>query len=148
MGKNHAKVRGCVALDWDGVLSQGAGYHWPLTGLDLTLVHQAHARGYAVAIMTCNDVVLVAGELRRHGFRVQADIHMVRLHWDEPEVILITGRKIAATAYVDDRAIRYEFGEPASVVWDVVEPRRVVGHAIEDSIQDPFTGEITCRIII
>lgn len=38
------QVKGTTALDFDGVLSEGTGYHWPLTGLNLDLIHQARAR--------------------------------------------------------------------------------------------------------
>ena len=65
MSKRQRATRGTVAFDFDGVLSKGANYHWPLTGLDLTLIREAQDRGYAVAVMTCNDVNLVAAELRR-----------------------------------------------------------------------------------
>jgi hypothetical protein len=106
-----------IAFDFDGVLSEGAGYHWPLTGLDLSLIHQAHERGYAVVIMTCNDVRLVAAELNRNGISVLADTRMRYLEWHNPSVVLVTGRKVCADAYVDDRAIRYAYGEDPANVW-------------------------------
>jgi 8-oxo-dGTP diphosphatase len=116
MTRSKRQVKGTVAFDWDGVLSEGGEYHWPLTGLDLTLIHEAHARGYAAAVMTCNDVRLVAAELRRHGIKAAADIAMARCSWHDPVAVLVTGRKISADLYVDDRAVNYRYGQPAEIV--------------------------------
>lgn len=121
MSREDRKVRGNIALDFDGVLHELRGYHWPLAGTDFSLIHQAHDRGYAVTVMTCNDVGLVARELQVHGFRVYADHTMRHMYWHDPDVILVTGRKVCATAYVDDRAIRYQFGEDTARVWDVLD---------------------------
>lgn len=120
-GKSLRWVQGTVCFDFDGVLSKGSDYHWPTDELDLSLITEAHERGYAVAVMTCNDVHRVADELRKHGLRVHPDPYMYRASWHDPERVLVTGRKITATAYVDDRAISYRFGQPVSAVFDAVE---------------------------
>lgn len=119
--KDRRPVNGLVAFDFDGVLSKGTRYHWPLDELDLSLIAGAHERGYAVAVMTCNDVTRVAGALRQRGLRVFADVRMTREFWSDPEVVLVTNRKVAAKLYVDDRAVRYQYGQPASVVYDTLD---------------------------
>jgi 8-oxo-dGTP pyrophosphatase MutT (NUDIX family) len=116
-------VSGCVALDFDGVLSKGAGYHWPLTEVNLDLIKLVQDRGYAAAIVTCNDVAKVAAELRRHGLSAVADPHMVRTSWHDRDAVLVTNRKIAASLYVDDKAVCYLYGQPASVVLDALDER-------------------------
>lgn len=118
-----SKVRGTIALDFDGVLHANPHYRWPLDAVDLGLIRKAHARGYAVAIMTCNDVTRVAQFLRKSGFRATADTKMTRFGWHEPETVLVTGRKICADFYVDDKAIRYQFGQPYETVFDLVDER-------------------------
>lgn len=116
-------VQGTIALDFDGVLHELPGYHWPPAGLDFTLIDQALERGYAVVVMTCNTVELVARLLSEYGFRALADTRMRHMSWHDPDVILVTGRKVCATAYVDDRAIRYAYGEDPAKVWDVLDNR-------------------------
>lgn len=120
-------VQGTIAFDFDGVLSEGGEYHWPLTNLDLTLIHQAHERGYAVVIMTCNDVGKVASALQwDNGIEAFADLDMRYQSWHYPDIVLVTGRKVCATAYVDDRAIRFTYGDDPAKVWDVLDSRQEI----------------------
>jgi hypothetical protein len=121
MTRSRQQVRGTIVFDFDGVLSEGAEYHWPLTGLDLTLIREAHERGYAVAVMTCNDVGRVADELTRYGVVAFADHEMAYQYWHNPGLVLVTGRKVCADLYVDDKAVRYRYGEPVSMVFDALE---------------------------
>lgn len=114
-------VQGTIAFDFDGVLSEGAGYHWPLTNLDLDLIGQAQTRGYAVVIMTCNDVGLVATELWRRDIDCWPDHTMRHMYWHDPDIVLVTGRKVCAVAYVDDRAIRFTYGDEPAKIWDVLD---------------------------
>lgn len=117
------KVKGTIALDFDGVIHENPHYKWPLDAVDLGLIRKAHARCYAVAIMTCNDVSLVAKFLRQSGFRAVADLKMTRHSWHDPESILVTNRKITADFYVDDKAVRYRFGQSHEVIFDLVDER-------------------------
>jgi|GEM_PF-213512 len=113
--------RELVCFDFDGVLSEGRGYHWPLTGLDTSLITEAHERGYAAAIMTCNDVELVTRELRQHKINAIADPDMTHLNWTGGKTgcqVLVTGRKLAAKFYVDDRNINHQYGQDPQQVWD------------------------------
>ena len=121
--RNSKRTRGTIAFDFDGELHEDPHYRWPPAALDFSLIEQAHDRGYAVAVMTCNDIWRVAGLLQRHGFRVYADHAMRHMYWHDPSVVLVTGRKVCATAYVDDRAIRYRFGEDTGKVWAELDSR-------------------------
>jgi hypothetical protein len=120
VSSSKRRVRGTICFDFDGVLSQGAEYHWPLTGLDLAPLAEAQRRGYAVVVMTCNRVGLVAAELRLLGYVPVADVSMVRESWHDPERVLVTGRKVCADAYVDDRAVRWSYGEPVSAIFEAL----------------------------
>jgi 8-oxo-dGTP diphosphatase len=122
------KYRRLIAFDFDGVLSKNPYYKWPLDGVDFSLILEAQERGYAAAVMTCNDVGQVAAELRRHGISALADPHMLRSSWHAPRQVLVTGRKLAAHAYVDDRAIHYRFGQDTSLVWDEIDYRSGFKH--------------------
>jgi hypothetical protein len=51
---------------------------------------------------------------------------MRHMYWHDPEVVLVTGRKVCADAYIDDRAIRYAYGEDPARVWDVLDNRPVL----------------------
>ncbi len=121
MSKSPKQVRGTVCLDFDGVLHEHRGYRWPLGETDFSLITKAQDRGYAAAVMTCNDVRLVAAALRRQGFRATADVRMVREYWHDPVAVLVTNRKISATLYVDDKAVNYQYGQPAEVVFDALD---------------------------
>jgi ADP-ribose pyrophosphatase YjhB (NUDIX family) len=123
MTKSNRKVKGTVAFDFDGVMHSDPHYRWPLAETDFSLINKVQARGYAAAVMTCNDVSRVAATLRNHGFRAVADVRMSRMYWHDPEAILVTGRKICADFYVDDKAVRYQFGQSHEIVTDLLDER-------------------------
>lgn len=100
-----SEARGTVVLDWDGICedsySQGgpSDPHYDLGGID-----EAHRRGYAVAISTCNTVSYIAAVLEDYGYRViPVPIHP-SCYWDDPHIILVTNVKISGW-YVDDRGV-------------------------------------------
>lgn len=100
--------RELLCFGFDGVLSQGRSYHWPLTRLDVSPLRQAHERGYACAVMTCNTVPWVVVALWRTGIKATADDYRDNQEWNggrDGRRVLVTNRKLAAVAYVDDRAI-------------------------------------------
>lgn len=113
--------RHAISFDFDGVLHEDPHYRAVMGEVDLTLIHQAHERGYAVAILTCNNVKHVGNYLRKRGFRVFADTAM-KLDWwhggRDGTTILVSQRKITSVAYVDDKAVSYRFGQPYQNVWD------------------------------
>ncbi|RKN61853.1 hypothetical protein D7231_31770 [Streptomyces klenkii] len=99
-------------MDFDGVLhSYERGWHdgtiygdW-VPGAAPAL--RALMERYAVAIHTTRDAGQVAAWLAERGFPVRTD-DSERTFWDERGVLLITNRKVAAVAYIDDRAVRFE----------------------------------------
>lgn len=93
--------------------------------MDVSLVHEAHERGFAVCILTANMAELVAAELRRHLVRAVADPYMTHQSWHDGEVVLVTQRKLAnITAILDDRARHYEYGQPTGPVWAELDRRQ------------------------
>src|SRR5216684_3947515 len=71
--------------------------------------------------MTCNDVGRVARELRRHKINAIADPYMTHMDWTGGKTgreVLVTGRKLAAKFYVDDRNINHQYGQDPQQVWD------------------------------
>lgn len=113
-----AQSLGLIAIDFDGVLTPSPEACWPPAEVDLTLIRLAQARGYAVAIMTCNaDVRRVAAELVARGIAAVADPAMSHRSWSDPGTVLVTNRKVIADFYVDDRAVRYRFGDPVPAIF-------------------------------
>lgn len=115
-------TQGCLAFDYDGVVHESPKYHWPPTALDTSVMREAMARGYAVAVVTCNVGSLVGDALIKQGFKVYVDKDMTRSRWAETGTVLVTNRKIAGVlAYIDDRAIRWSYGQDPAIIWDIVE---------------------------
>lgn len=108
------KVKGLYSYDFDGVLHKHAGWRADFGPVDFSGIAKGQARGYAAAVMTCNDVTSVGIALQVCGFRVCVDHRMEHMYWHDPEVVLVTGRKVAATAYFDDRAVNFQYGDD----WD------------------------------
>ncbi len=110
--------RRCLALDWDGTCHRHTGWH-PGTclGIDTSGISQAHALGYAVVIQTCGELPQIAAELRSRGYT--AEIATARApwhiqHWQggpDGRVILVTGFKVRAVLYPDDRGARHRYGD-------------------------------------
>lgn len=115
-----SQYRPVICFDFDGVLHESAEYRYPMGKVRLDLITQAQDRGYAVAIMTCNDVLYVAAYLRGRGVKAVSDAQMKRVWWsggEDGKDVLVTNRKIPARAYIDDRAINYHYSEPTEDVW-------------------------------
>lgn len=100
-----------IGVDFDGVIHQyskgwadGSIYGPPVTGSleGLRLLMREHA----VFIFTTRDASQVMLWLTDLGFDCRADTG--ETFWNKRGVLLVTNRKLAATAYVDDRAIRFQ----------------------------------------
>jgi hypothetical protein len=118
-----------VAVDFDGVIhaytkgwQDGEIYDEANEGA-LDALEYLLTRWYVV-IHTSRSPRQVAGWLTEHGFTVTVDsvisetssLHMdgtTGLFWSTPGVLLVTRRKFAAIAYIDDRAIRFHDWEQA-----------------------------------
>lgn len=117
-------TRGLVSIDWDGVVHEDRNYRYPMGATDLDLIRDAQARGFAVAILTCNDPPYVAGYLRKHGFKALPDVQMVNSSWHggkDGKVVLVSQRKLSSVAYIDDKAINHRYGQGTQHVWDELE---------------------------
>jgi 8-oxo-dGTP pyrophosphatase MutT (NUDIX family) len=117
----------CISYDCDGVLHANPGWSPAWSEFDTTLISEAHARGVAVAVSTCNDTWRVAAKIKSRGFRVHDDnkepvgrsfTHSPTWHGgDDGTVVLVTNRKVCAFAYVDDKAYHYQFRTDPMAVW-------------------------------
>ncbi len=100
--------RRTLCFDFDGVIHSSPEWLPVCAEIDTEGIRQAHAAGYAVAVMTCSPLGQVADALRAHGLAVHADHEMRYSGWHggpDGRTVLITGRKIVASAYLDDRAV-------------------------------------------
>lgn len=105
-----------IAVDFDGVIhayrkgwQDGAIYDPPMPGaLDGLRELMDHD---AVFIHTTRDVGQVAGWLLERGFSTRTGYDGP--FWNERGVLLVTNLKLAATAYLDDRAVRFESWDQA-----------------------------------
>lgn len=128
----HPHKRETVSIDFDGVLhakskagKKGAG----LGEVCTDLIRQAHDRGYAVTIMTARELPAVAEALQEAGLRARVHYPWIRysgLPWRwyggrDGKAVLVTHRKVAATAYIDDRAVPYRFGQDTASAWAAVQ---------------------------
>lgn len=107
--------RKTLALDFDGVIHRysqgwmdGTIYDPPMDGA-LEGIEKL-METYNVFVFTTRDKVPVAIYLNRHGFRAIVDMDNIAKHrvfWNTPDTILVTNKKLAAHAYIDDRGIRF-----------------------------------------
>lgn len=117
-----AERRSTVAVDFDGVIhaySKGWGdgtiYDEPVPGA-LDGLHSLMAN-YAVYIHTSRGAKSVAEWLQARGFETTIDCEAYTYSfdadgwkgefWDQEGILLVTNRKLAAVAYIDDRAIEF-----------------------------------------
>lgn len=108
-----------VGVDFDGVLHEHDHYVAVHGKVDTSLITELHRAGYAVAVITANNVGMVATTLRKNGVRVLADEKCQQGHWNggkDGKLVLVTNRKVAAMMYVDDRAHRFEYGRDVKSV--------------------------------
>lgn len=105
-----------IAVDFDGVIhaySRGWGdgsiYDEPLPGALEGL--RALMEQDSVFIFTTRDVSQVSSWLLQRGFSIRSGYDGP--FWNERGVLLVTNRKLAATAYLDDRAVRFVNWEQA-----------------------------------
>lgn len=100
------EVRGTVVLDWDGICADSHGQRrGPGPRYDFGGIDEAHRRGYAVAVSTCNVVGLIAEVLAEHGYQAVPVAAHWSCYWDDPSgLVLVTNTKIHGW-FVDDRAV-------------------------------------------
>ena len=135
--------RKCVCVDFDGVIHSYE--HGWLRGeiygdIDVEGIHRLHRSGYAVAVLTTRPPDPAHQVLDGNGFAVLADYPMAHSTWDggsDGRTVLVTNRKVAAVAYIDDRAVPHKYGDS----WDltIVRVDALAGHA--DGFAVPFPQE-------
>lgn len=101
-----------LGIDFDGVIhaysrgwQDGSIYDPPMLGtIDglRTLMEQD-----SVFVFTARDRHQVAGWLAAQGINAVADDDPARVFWGDRGALLVTDRKLPATAYLDDRAVRF-----------------------------------------
>lgn len=109
-----------VAVDFDGVLhsyergwADGSIYGDWKPGADTALTQLMQR--YAVFVHTTRDPKQVARWIEgRTGHGVECTTRLPRTwwgrrkpFWNQQGVLLVTGRKLAAVAYIDDRAVQF-----------------------------------------
>jgi hypothetical protein len=111
-----------VAFDWDGTLTSGDGPVGQDNGQKLNLLplELIRAKGYAVAIMTCNEAGYVAQVLQRAGIPARADMQMEHKipPQDLGQQVVVTQRKVLSRFYVDDRNIEWRYGDNPQRILD------------------------------
>ncbi|GGO63098.1 hypothetical protein [Nonomuraea cavernae] len=109
-----------LGVDFDGVIHRyskgwfdGTIYDEPMPGAfnGLRLLMQR----YAMFIHTARSARQVAEWLAKHGFEtcVEDEIHAPMKFWTDRDRLLVTNRKLPATAYLDDRAVKFTSWELA-----------------------------------
>lgn len=115
-----------VCTDFDGVLhsyehgwADGSIYGHLLPGATVAL-HAIMTR-HAVIVQTCRTPLEVVAEwiTGRTGITAVADDGTHRF-WTSTDTILVTGRKLPAFVYIDDRGYRFEGWDHALVDLDVL----------------------------
>jgi len=122
--------RRLLSFDFDGVLHEHRNWRGTFGNVSAELIFEAQERGWAVGVSTCNDVTRVAAALRRQGVRVLIDHDMKHSDWNggrDGKLVVVTNRKLSAHAYVDDRNIKYVYGQDDNLIWD--ELTRMEGYA-------------------
>jgi 8-oxo-dGTP diphosphatase len=114
-----------ISIDFDGVLMPDPDSPWRYEpeALDVAIIRECQARGYAVAISTCADVDQVADVLQARGIRCSVDRTLSRSSWHDGEVVLVTGRKVHAVVMLDDHAMLWRYGDDLVRLWRETERR-------------------------
>lgn len=101
-----------IAVDFDGVIhaysrgwQDGTIYDGPLPGA-LDAIRELQTR-CAVFVHTSRSPEQVAEWLRSHGVDAVSDAAFDGAFWNRQDLVLVTNRKLAAVAYLDDRAVRF-----------------------------------------
>ena len=103
-----------IAFDWDGTLTSADGPIGRDNGAAINLepLTRVLDAGYTAAIMTCNDPLYVAHILEQYGVPTHPDT-VFQYKIPDPLFtgkVLVTGRKVLARVYADDRNILYQYG--------------------------------------
>ena len=117
--------RECIPIDFDGTLTPDTDSPWRYDPevLDVGLIRECQARGYAVCISTCANVDQVAGALEARGIRCSVDHSCQRWSWHDGQTVLVTGHKVHALVMLDDHGMTWRYGDDVTRVWRELERR-------------------------
>lgn len=152
-----------IAIDFDGVIhryskgwSNGTIYDPPMDGAIAGL--SKLMEGDAVFIFTSRNAMQVADWLAQFNFRVTTDDTKFRhdtvwdgTFWNQRGTLLVTNRKLGASVYIDDRAIR--FVSWPQVLFDLEEMRKETAVIRTDEVidsripRDPLQAEHVLQLI-
>lgn len=109
-----------IAFDWDGTLTNKGDTSTGRAGItyDLAPVMCAMAAGHRVAIMTADpdNLQRIPAILAQYGITSYADVTMQCKMPRMVGEVLVTNRKVLADVYVDDRAMRWQFGMDETII--------------------------------
>jgi hypothetical protein len=136
-----------VAVDFDGVIHayskgwhDGTIYDEPVPGA-LDAIESLMER-YAVAIFTTRDTEQVKDWLLGHGFDdIWTDLAWEPPFWNEAGSLLVTNRKPAAIAYIDDRGIRFESWNQALADLARLEPPKTGLDKVAEAVRRSRGGD-------
>lgn len=125
-GRDDSYRRDTVVIDWDGVLMPDPDSPWRYVPeeLDVKLITECQAAGYAVAISTCAEISRVAGVLEARGIPCWADTAMRNWSWHDGSQVLISNRKIHGRVFLDDHAMHWTYGDDITRLWQRIEADR------------------------
>ena len=112
-----------LVFDWDGVLHEHGRFRESFGKVDLAPIRMAHERGYAVSVLTSNNIVRVAEKLAEAGY-ICVVTSEGAWDWeggDDGRVILVTNRKGSGLAFVDDRGIGWRYGDDPELIFKQAE---------------------------
>lgn len=120
-----------VAVDFDGVVHRyskgwldGTIYDDEMPGA-LDGIRNLQRNGFAVFIFTTRDASQVANWIHARGLDVTVDNSTTSTFWNDTSRVLVTNRKLAAVAYLDDRSIRFtSWDDVRQQVHELMESKR------------------------
>lgn len=143
-----------IAIDFDGVLHRyskgwqdGSIYDPPMPGA-LAALRQLLAAGPVFIHTTRNPAQVARWIEQQTGYGIECTTRMVPwlpswwrwgrrcTFWNDTTALLVTNRKLPATAYIDDRAIRFENWEQTLAAVGITEPDG------EQAAPEPYDAEV------
>jgi len=123
-GKPRTPFKKNIVFDFDGTLTDDRNGHHKPGHVDFRGIREAHRRGYTVAVVSAWPRQGIVSKLREHGFDAFLDQAPSREFWHGGEngrQIIVTGNKVSAAGYIDDKAINHQPGDDWTHTLDQVE---------------------------
>jgi 8-oxo-dGTP diphosphatase len=126
-GKPRTPFRHNIVFDFDGTLTDDRNGRSRPKAIDVRGIREAHRRGYSVAVVSAWPRQGIVDKLRQMGFDAHLDRAPSREFWDggaDGKQIIVTGNKVSAAGYIDDKAINHQPGDDWTHTLDQVERLR------------------------